>query len=173
MRAGAYELGPGSAELRVLTRREGMAARAGPALVLVVADWRARLALGDAGSLELTADGGSLEVRSGSGGVRPLSDRDRRDIGRNIDGKVLRGAGIAYRASAVHADGDTLRFEGTLRIGYVARPADLAVRVGDDGRFSGRHELRQTDFGITPYSGLLGTLKLRDEVTVEIEGVLG
>src|SRR4051794_350924 len=173
MRSGTYHLGPGSAELRVLTRREGLAARAGHDLVLVVTDWQAQLVLGAQPSLEVTADGGSLEVRSGTGGVRPLSDRDRRDIGRNIDGKGLRGAGIAYRASAGHADGDTLRFEGTLRIGDVARPADLAVRVGDDGRFSGRHELRQTDFGITPYSGLLGTLKLRDEVTVEIEGVLG
>jgi hypothetical protein len=29
--------------------------------------------------------------------------------------------------------------------------------------------VRQTDFGITPYSGLLGALKLRDEVTAEFE----
>jgi hypothetical protein len=29
--------------------------------------------------------------------------------------------------------------------------------------------VRQTDFGITPYSGFLGALKLRDEVTVEFD----
>lgn len=29
--------------------------------------------------------------------------------------------------------------------------------------------MRQTDFGITPYSGFFGALKLRDEVTVEFE----
>jgi hypothetical protein len=27
----------------------------------------------------------------------------------------------------------------------------------------------QSDFGITPYSGFFGALKLRDEVTVEFE----
>jgi hypothetical protein len=29
--------------------------------------------------------------------------------------------------------------------------------------------VRQTDFGITPYSGFLGALKLRDEVSVEFD----
>jgi hypothetical protein len=29
--------------------------------------------------------------------------------------------------------------------------------------------VRQTDFGITPYSGFFGALKLKDEVTVEFD----
>jgi hypothetical protein len=32
--------------------------------------------------------------------------------------------------------------------------------------------VRQSDFGITPYSGFLGALKLKDEVTVEFEVLL-
>jgi hypothetical protein len=29
--------------------------------------------------------------------------------------------------------------------------------------------VKQSDFGISPYSGFFGALKLRDEVTVELE----
>src|SRR4051812_2883986 len=169
---GTFEFGPGAAELRVLTRREGLAARAGHDLVLVAGDWRARLVLGGEPSLDLTADGGSLEVRSGSGGVRGLSDRDRRDIARNIDAKVLRGAQIAFRSADARVDGSALRFAGTLRVGDAERAAEIVVHVDDDGRVTGRHELRQSDFGITRFSGLFGTLKLRDEVVVEVDGRL-
>jgi hypothetical protein len=170
--AVSHDLGPDTAELRILTRREGLAARAGHDLVLVVTSWRATLALEPGGALELTADGGSLEVRSGSGGVKPLSDRDRRDILRNVDAKVLRGAAIAYRATLTERGDAQLRFEGRLRIGDAEQPADVTVELAGGGRFHARHELRQTAFAIKPYSGLMGTLKLADEVAVEVEGVL-
>src|SRR4051812_38095395 len=104
MRSGTFVLGPAEARLQVLTRRAGLAARGrslvgraearrrvlprgggrggggGPALPLGVTRWGATLVLGGAPSLELPADPRSLTVESGTGGVKPLGDRDRRDI---------------------------------------------------------------------------------------------
>ncbi len=41
------------------------------------------------------------------------------------------------------------------------------------GRYRGTAALRQSDFGVTPYSGFFGALKLRDEVTLEFEATIG
>jgi hypothetical protein len=47
----------------------------------------------------------------------------------------------------------------------VTRP--LAVRL--DAARRGRVALRQSEWGITPYRGLMGALKVRDEVELVIE----
>jgi polyisoprenoid-binding protein YceI len=51
----------------------------------------------------------------------------------------------------------------------VSRGIRLEVTSQEPGRYRGTATIRQTDFGITPYSGFFGALKLRDEVTVEFE----
>jgi hypothetical protein len=43
------------------------------------------------------------------------------------------------------------------------------VTAPGPGRYRGSATLSQTAFGIKPYSGFFGALKLKDEVTVEIE----
>src|SRR3954447_17288553 len=110
MRDGTWTLGPETATLRVHTQREGLAAKAGHDLVLEVRRWEATLRLGDAPSVELTADAGSLEVVAGSGAAKPLGDRDRRDIRRNIDAKVLGDAPIVFRSTTVVDGGDGTTF---------------------------------------------------------------
>ena len=40
------------------------------------------------------------------------------------------------------------------------------------GQYRGTATVRQTDYGITPYTGFFGALKLKDEVTVEVEADL-
>ncbi len=51
----------------------------------------------------------------------------------------------------------------------VSRGVRLQVSSPEPGRYRGSATIRQTDFGITPYSGFFGALKLQDEVTVEFE----
>src|SRR3954468_9916513 len=115
MRPGTYVLGPDTASLIVHTRRQGLAAKAGHDLVIEVTRWTATLTLGEAPALELSADSRSLEIRQGVGGAKPLTDRDRRDIRRNIDDKVLGGAPIGFVSTSVSNAGDgTLAVEGDL-----------------------------------------------------------
>jgi polyisoprenoid-binding protein YceI len=44
--------------------------------------------------------------------------------------------------------------------------------VAEDGRFSGEATIKQSDWGMKPYSALFGTLKVADEVRVAIDGRL-
>jgi hypothetical protein len=50
-----------------------------------------------------------------------------------------------------------------------SRPLRLQVVSPAEGQYRGSATLRQSDFGITPYSGFFGALKLKNEVTIEFE----
>jgi polyisoprenoid-binding protein YceI len=63
--------------------------------------------------------------------------------------------------------------EGTLTLRGQSRPARLDVTRAAPGQFRATATVRQTDFGITPYSGFFGALKLRDEIEVEADVRLG
>jgi hypothetical protein len=179
--AGTYEFGPESGRVLVRTTREGLAARAGHDLTLEITDWLAQVTTpgeGRVAEATVTADLGlgSLEVREGTGGAKPLTDRDRREIqkqARKILGDAAR-AGFESRQiipSSTSSAGSPAagEIEGTLTMHGVSRGIRLEVTSQEPGRYRGSTTIRQTDFGITPYSGFFGALKIRDEVTVEFE----
>jgi polyisoprenoid-binding protein YceI len=158
-------LGPDNATLQVLTYREGVAAKVGHDLVIEVTRWEATV---EPDSVVLEADPRSLEVREGRRGVKPLTDRDRDEIRRNIDDKVLRGQPVAFRSRSVVREGDGLTVEGDLSIGATTRPLTARLDVAGD-RVTGTIPLTQSAWGIKPYRGLMGALKVRDEVEVAID----
>jgi polyisoprenoid-binding protein YceI len=172
---GTHRFGPDNASLQVRTYREGMAAKAGHDLIIEVTRWDATVeATGEAGgwTVELSADPRSLEVREGVGGVKPLTDKDRVEIRKTIDAKVLGGRPIGFRAGDARlGDGGRLTVEGELSMAGTARPLSAQLTV-EAGAVSGTIPLRQSDWGITPYRGLMGALKVRDEVDVVIEAKL-
>ena len=170
---GAHRIGRDEGSLVVKTFREGLAAKAGHDLVIDVTRWQATIDA-TAGTLELTADPRSLEVREGLRGVKPLTDRDRGEIRKNIDEKVLGGQPIEFRSSAVRMpDGPgRLSVEGELTMAGSTRPVTAQLDVGDDGRVTGTIALAQSDWGIKPYRGLMGALKVRDEVEIVVDARL-
>jgi polyisoprenoid-binding protein YceI len=160
-------LGPQSGTILVRTGREGVAARAGHDLVLEVTRWEGRF---DGVSIELTADPRSLEVREALHGVKPFSDRDRGEVRRNIEEKVLGGEPIVFRSGSVSRSGDgELVADGDLTIAGRRRPFKAGLRPTPDGRLTATITLAQSDWDITPYRGLMGALKVRDEVEVVID----
>jgi polyisoprenoid-binding protein YceI len=173
---GTHSLGPENASLQVRTYREGVAAKAGHDLIIEVTGWEATLEVGEdpeQSRLELSADARSLHPREGLRGVKPLSDRDRREIRKNIDEKVLGGEAIGFSSSAVEDSGPgRLSVRGDLTLGGVARPASFELVVGEDGTVAGTAELVQSDWGIKPYRGLMGALKVRDSLEVVFDGRL-
>jgi polyisoprenoid-binding protein YceI len=177
LRAGIHELGPNTGSLLVRTYREGLAAKAGHDLIIDVRQWGATLEVGEdlsQSSLRLHADARSLFPREGLRGVKPLSDKDRDEIRKNIDEKVLGGEPINFRSSAVEpADGGgVLKIRGDLTIRGQSRPAAFELSVGADGHVSGTAQLVQSDWGIKPYRGLMGALRVRDSLEVVFDGVL-
>ena len=170
---GTHRLGPGNASLQVRTYREGVAAKAGHDLIIDVTRWEAtvEVAAEPGGStVELTADPRSLEVREGLRGVKPLTDKDRLEIRRNIEEKVLGSQPIRFRSSGVRLadDGGRLAVDGELSMAGTTRPLTAHLSVEGGGAVSGTISLAQSGWGIKPYRGLMGALKVRDEVEVVI-----
>jgi polyisoprenoid-binding protein YceI len=173
---GRYTLGPHDATLTVRTGKAGAASKAGHNLRIEVTSWRATLDVGAAPAateLALTADPRSLRVREGTGGMQSLGDDDKASIERTIDDEVLEGGAIAFRSRRVEpGPNGALSVEGDLDLAGSSHPVAFDLTAGDDGRLTGRTRIRQTDWGIKPYSALFGTLKVVDEVDVEIDGTL-
>jgi polyisoprenoid-binding protein YceI len=174
---GTHSLGPENASLQVRTYREGVAAKAGHDLIIDVTRWDATVEVADepAGwTIGLNADPRSLEIREGLRGVKPLTDKDRVEIRRNIEAKVLGGRPIRFRARGVRpagdgdGDGDALTVAGDLELAGTTRPLTAQLRVDAAGAVSGTIPLTQSDWGIKPYRGLMGALKVRDEIEVVI-----
>jgi polyisoprenoid-binding protein YceI len=175
MSPGSYRLGPGEATLTVHTGTTGAAAKAGHDLRIEVAGWRATLELADdpaASSLTLTADSGSLTVLVGTGGMQALGDDDKLKIKRTLDADVLKGGAIEFRSSRVETDGDRLTVDGELDLLGTVRPLSFRLALGDDGLLTGEAIVRQTAFGIKPYSAMFGALKVADDVRVAVDGRL-
>ncbi|HLY48684.1 MAG TPA: YceI family protein [Solirubrobacteraceae bacterium] len=171
---GTYTLGPQTGELLVHTRRQGAASKAGHDLEMVVTDWSATLELGEASSLTLTANSSSLRVRAGRGGVKSLDEGDKDNIRQTIDDEVLKRTRIEFHSSQVEgtADGDHLRVYGELELMGETRPMEFDLEASDGNHLTGRATVKQTDFGMKPYSALFGALKVADEVEITVEASL-
>ncbi|HEX4106485.1 MAG TPA: YceI family protein [Solirubrobacteraceae bacterium] len=171
--AGEHRIDAAQGTLRVHTFREGVAQRVGHDLIIQVESWSGTVSVdadGTINAVSLQADSTSLQVKEGLHGVKPLSDKDRADIRRNIDEKVLRRQPISFASSAVKADdGDAVTLSGELTLVGTTRPADFPVRVGDDGRATATVPLTQSGFGIKPFRALMGALKVSDAVEIAVD----
>jgi len=136
-----------------------------------------------AATVSAELDLGSLEVREGTGGAMPLTDRDRREIKKQMGG-ILRGGTATFASSRIIPSGSLLApggttppnppaaggaIEGTVTLNGTSQPARLQLTDSGSGRYRGSVTLAQTGFGIKPYTGFFGALKLKDEVVVEFE----
>ena len=120
-------------------------------------------------SVELEADSRSLQVREGLHGVKPLTDKDRGEIAKNISEKILRGQPITFRSAAVESGARKLIARGELSLAGASRPASFELDITGDGHVSGNLTVTQSEWGIKPYRGLMGALKVRDTVEVVID----
>jgi superoxide dismutase, Fe-Mn family len=171
--AGTFRLGPRNGTLWVRTGRAGAAAKAGHDLLLQVTVWEAVLEVGETIELALDVDGGSLRVREGTGGMQELLAEDNASIEQTIDEEILKGQAIAFRSTAVEADADgRLDVQGDLTLADATHPIAFDLRVDGNGRLKGAAVVKQSDWGITPYSALFGALQVADEVRVEIDAGL-
>ena len=173
--AGVYELGPDSGTLWIRTGRTGAVAKAGHDLLLHVTQWSARLEIDAdpaASTVALDADPRSLRVVEGTGGMMPLGDDDRASIVQTIDDEILNGKDVAFRSTSVRPDGEGLDVAGDLTLAGSTHPLALRLAVGEGGALSGQATIKQSDWGIKPYSALFGALKVADEIQLGIDATV-
>lgn len=169
----SFRLAPPVAVCRVLSYREGLLSRLGHDLELDVTrfeievDERARAVVArfDPGSLRVLR-----AMRDGQELPDALSDADRATIEQHARGDVL-DAGhypeIRFTSSAVADAGGGWDVAGTLALHGVERQIIVQVRP-EGGRMVASVPLDQDDFGIRPFSALLGALKVKPDVTVRL-----
>ena len=173
--AGRHRLGPDRGRILLCTFRDGLAAQAGHDLTIEATRWSGELGVNDELSpagLEVRVDLGALVVREGTGGVKPLTDRDRREIAVTTR-KVLRTdqhpeAVFAADKFRPDADGGG-EISGTLTLRGQARPLRLQVKQTGTGRYHAETQVVQSNYGIKPYTAFLGALRVRDAVDVAVE----
>ncbi|MET0700068.1 MAG: YceI family protein [Mycobacterium sp.] len=162
-------------ELLIQTGVSGAAAKLGHRLTLVLNSWRATVSWSDDRpvGVDFTADVDSLEVVRGDGGVKGLSSPEKMVVRSNAlkSFDVRRYPRIMFGANTVEPTADGYRLVGDLEIHGQAREwaIDLVVTDLDDAwTVSCETAIRQTEFGIKPYSLMLGALSVADGVTVSV-----
>jgi hypothetical protein len=163
----AQSFGPENARLTVRTGRTGAIAKAGHDLLIEVTAWSATLDPDADPAIVLSADPRSLRVLEGTGGMQALDADDRAGIDQTIDDEVLKGTPIEFRSTRF--DGVPGHAEGELELAGTRAPVAVELAAGANGGITGRATVRQTDWGMKPYTALFGTLKVADEVEVAVE----
>lgn len=124
------------------------------------------------GNVEATFDPRSISVvhamKRGRGNPRALSGGDKDKILENMHRDVLspdRFPEIRFTADSVTESKNRLEVNGTLELQGVRRQVRAtAAREGQEWVFS--VPIHQPDFGIKPFSALMGTIKIKPSLTV-------
>lgn len=117
------------------------------------------------GSLELDIEAKSLAL------LDKISDKDRAEITKSMNEIVLETGKfpkITFRSVGVsNVNGASLTVNGDLTLHGVTKRIAVPVTIAatpQQLRATGKYVLKQTDFGITPYSAAGGSIKVKNEV---------
>jgi polyisoprenoid-binding protein YceI len=174
VRAGRHQLGTDRGRLVLRTYRDGLAAQAGHDLIIEVGRWSGELTINDdlsPADLDVRIDLSSLIVREGRGGIKPLTDRDRREIAGTAR-KTLgadRHPEASFAATKFEPAADGGLITGTLTLRGQSRPLRLQVASIGPDHYRATASVVQSEHGIKPYTGFLGALRVRDAVDVEAD----
>jgi polyisoprenoid-binding protein YceI len=182
LRSGTWTVGPAEGSLVVRTKREGAAARMGHDLTLTATRWHATVSVDsetpDASTVRAIVDSSSLVVTEATGGAIGLSASQKIDVETNIREKVLHSEKhpqITFSSTSVSSDPRGGSVSGDLTLAGKTRPLTLAVRLDDSSgnvTASATTSIVQSEFGMKPYSAMLGGLKVRDVVELSIDVTL-
>ena len=157
------------------TFRDGLAATAGHDLTIEAGRWSGELTVNDDGKpaeLLVQVDMGSLIVREGTGGIKPLTDRDRREIAvtarKTLAADRYPEATFAAAEFEPGADGGGA-ITGTLTLAGVTRPLRWQVTKTGPDAYHAAATVVQSAHGIKPYTGFFGALRVRDAVNVDVD----
>jgi hypothetical protein len=158
-------------EVRVFTFKEGLLSAIAHDLEIAVDRFEITW---DETSVSATFDAGSLRVLHpivhGKPSPGMLSTRDLAKIESNIASSVLRTdafSQIHFRSLAITKNGERVALRGELTIAGRTNTIEADVRREGD-RYVTEVEIDQPRWGITPYSAMMGTLKIKPTVRVRL-----
>jgi hypothetical protein len=161
---------PPKGRLLVHTFKEGVLSAVAHDLEIEVERWWVEVT---ESRIEGEAEASSLRVLYSMDGGRPhpstLSRRDRKKIEANIVSDVLRPKKHPIiRFSAERPAADVESFAGELEL--CGKKRSVRVRlVRRDEKLLGELRIHQPDFGIKPFTAMMGTLRIKPEIVVIAE----
>lgn len=162
-----------TADCRVFTFKEGLLSAVAHDLEIAVTAFTITIDE-TAWRLDARFDATSLRVvgavRSGVVDPNALSESDKRTIEGNIVRDVLaagRHPEIRFASEGATARGDELAIAGTLALHGRTQPVEATARR-EAASWKSELRLHQPDFGIRPYSAMLGTLRVQADVLVRV-----
>jgi polyisoprenoid-binding protein YceI len=160
-----------SAECLVFTYKEGLLSAVAHDLEIRVTSFDMDVETSPL-SVRARFDAASLVVVGAvrEGAVQPgaLSDADMRKIEQTIATDVLRAADypeILFASSEIRPEGEGFRMIGELTLHGRSQLITFAAKPEGE-RMVAAARIHQMDFGIKPYTALLGTLKIKPDVIV-------
>jgi polyisoprenoid-binding protein YceI len=181
---GTFTLSNENGSFKIRTSREGIGSRAGHDLLIEVTRWEA-VTRSEGAPPDVTAeiDPASFEILEGSGGVKPLTDGDRKDIKTDLQKKIIESEKyprIAFRGrewqlvseDAMHTKAT---LTGELELHGQTSPLELEVsltRVDGSIQVKATGALLQSKWGIKQFTSFLGALKVADPIQIEVDATI-
>jgi hypothetical protein len=157
-----------NASVHVLTEKDGLLSAVAHDLELAVTDFTVTA---DSQAISAKLSPASLKVLHALKGGAPttaLSDHDKADIQANIGKDVLDlGKEITFVSTSVATDAAGAKVAGTLTINGTAKAVSFQARL-QGGNLVADIPVHQPDFGIKPYSAMMGTLKVKPGLVVRV-----
>lgn len=176
-RTRTYTIVPSESSFRVFVGKTGLFSALAHDHDIGVKSFGGRVVVSEAGagggSLEMEVDATSLEVLD----AKP-SEEDKKKIFNSMHNEVLQSAKhpkITFKSVSVSdvksTGNDAYSFvvNGDLTLRGVTKRIAVPVAATitpQQLRAAGKYTLKQTDYGIKPYSAAGGTIKVKDEVVV-------
>lgn len=175
-----YRLVPAESSFRVFVGKAGLFSALAHDHNIGIRSYTGRVLLSPKGMvdsrLEMSVDTRSLVVLD-----QNVSERDRAKITRSMHEEVLESARYPealFRSTGISGLKDegngeySLQLQGDLTLHGQTRSITIPLTLRSTPgqiRTTGRYTLKQTDFGIRPYSTAGGTIKVRNEVVIEFQ----
>ena len=157
----------------VFTRKAGVLSAMGHDLKLRVMHFTVDVDAAET-AVDARFDTASLRVvcalRDGSEDPKALSEAERLKIERAIRDDVLASTAHPeawFRSTAVAREGDRVRVTGELTLHGRTRAVEVLART-EGGRRVAEVTVHQPDWGLRPYSAMLGALRVQPDVRVQV-----
>ncbi len=175
LKAGSYSLNGNSGKMSVYTYKEGLLSKLAHDLLIDVKNFKVNLNVPEAGltsgSLEVELQADSLKVdcamKDGERQPDTLKEKDIADIEKDMAKKVLHpdkyptvnfcSKEIKEKEAGYHVNGELILHGATKTI-------DFDIDTNGDN-LKGRFSILQKDYGIKPFKAMLGTLRIKNEIS--------
>lgn len=159
-----------NATCRVFTQKEGVLSAIAHDLEIDVTTFVVEI---NGSCIGVRVDANSLRVLHAlKGGVvtDALSDMDKREIQQNLVKDVLhaeRFPVIGFVSKVISENDAGLQITGDLELHGTIKEVEVEVRKSE-GKYIVELPIHQPDFGMKPYTAMLGTLKVKADVMVRL-----